>query len=1100
MSCHHSARLPFALCALAALVAPGARAQFQDFTGWTGIDVGTPQQVQFAQEFERADLDGDGHPDLAVVSWGVSQHKLSILRNLGDETFAPPVHYPLLKGGMDLAVADFDGDGDPDIAVTEGENFATGTTVAIFRNAGDASFALGQRVTVPKGPRGIAACDYDGDGDRDLAVAIYGVAASGTSIKLLVNAGGSFSAGASVTVPVAPACLAAADLDDDGRQDLAVGHDGTDVITVLRAAGATFAAPLVFDVKASTESGSHLFSSIGLADLDRDGDLDIAFSDNTHQKTLPGLFLRGIVTTVRNLGGGAFALGPDIVLRSGASGFTDMDFADLNADGWPDVLGTDHQDWDYALSDGAGGWQMPAGINYGYLGTDEPTAIAALDADHDGDLDALVLGSHSVALTVHRLQDGAPQQGSVATGPDGDIDAADIDGDGDLDLAGGGGGPIHVLRNLGDGSFGPDVTYPSSAFGGPKAVRLRDLNGDGFPDLVIGALSGFNTKLNLGNGNFGALVQWNLPICGLDDLDLVDLDGDGDLDVVIPESAGCPTVPFPRVFVIESNGDGTFVQPTGPAFTTGLSTGVAHGDLDGDGHQDLILAQNSWLEVRLGTGSLQTFSAPILAPAAWAPHGIAVADLDGDDIPDLASCNWGGTGNDFSSETLSVMLGFGDGTFSAPQILACAASWDLGSASAIQSGDIDRDGDIDLAVGNFDSHDVSLFRNDGSGHFLPETRVGGALYLTDIVLADFTGDGIDDLALAGQPALITTPGVVILRGLGERSVAARRSGAGGQRRPAAPGSRRRARAGRAALAAARQGEGRRAGLPHPGLRAARRELRGRRARAEPRRAAALRRQPRRRVRTVGPAAARAPRRPADRRAELDRGPGRPLRPRRVQRRARRGAVSAAPGAPLRRAGRGPTAWLQSAPGYGVRDLRASRPPEPAMKLLAACVLSLALLPACASSGTAHYFSNRGGDLVDIVRGHLILGPAIGARVEVTRMASLGYVWEDRAWAGGLHNRAVGQWHESIASWGLIVGQHDERAMEGIPAVSGDYGWFGGEHSVGYSSTQPDNPLDLLTVRGTVALILGADLELRVGEAVDFLFGLFTIDPAGDDQS
>jgi hypothetical protein len=169
-----------------------------------------------------------------------------------------------------------------------------------------------------------------------------------------------------------------------------------------------------------------------------------------------------------------------------------------------------------------------------------------------------------------------------------------------------------------------------------------------------------------------------------------------------------------------------------------------------------------------------------------------------------------------------------------------------------------------------------------------------------------------------------------------------------------------------------------------------------------------------------------------------------------------------------------------------------------MKRLAVLLLLLPLLPACASSGFNHYFSNRGGDLVDVVRGHLILGPALGARVEVTRLASLGYVWEDHAWAGGLENRAISQWHESIASWGLIVGEHDETAMEGIPMVSGDYGWFSPKGS-GYHSEHMDNVLDLLTVRGTVAVILGADLELRVGEAVDFILGIFTLDPAGDDQ-
>jgi hypothetical protein len=753
------------LAAFAAAVAP-ASAQFQDFTGWTGFDVGSTAQVQFAEEFELADLDGDGHPDLVVTSWGLSQHKLVVRRNLGDQSFGAPAYLPLIKGSMDVAVADLDGDGDLDLAATEGGNDHSGNSVAIFRNGGAANFSLAQRVTVTAGLVGIAAGDFDGDGDRDLATAIAGIAGSGTSVRRLVNdGGGSFTPGSSATVSGGPYALAAGDVDGDGRVDLAVGHEATDVVDVLRSTGAAFAAPISFNVKASTESGAHLFPSVALVDLDLDGDLDVAFSDNTHQKSLP--LLRGIVTTLRNQGGGAFVLGPDIVLRPGASGFTDMAFADLNQDGWPDVLGVDHQDWDFALSNGAGGYVQPSEINYGFLATDEPTAIATLDADRDGDLDALVLGSHSVAMSVHRFEHGAPLQGAAATpGPDGDIDAADIDGDGDLDLAGGGGGFIGVLRNLGDGSFGPLVNYSSGAFGGPKGVKLRDLNGDGRPDLVIGALSGFNTRLNLGNGDFGNLVQWVLPICGIDDIDLADLDHDGDLDVIIPESAGCPNVPTPRVFVVAGKGDGTFLQPAGQAFTsTGLSTAVTHADVDLDGHEDIVLGQNSWLEIYRGNGNL-TFQPRLQVPMAWGPHSIVAADFNADGLPDLASCNWGGLGNDFSAETTTIALGFGNGSFGPAQLLPAGFSWDLGSASAIQAGDIDRDGDMDLAVANFDSHDVSLYRNVGDGSFLPQTRVGGALTLTDIVLDDFTGDGLADLALAGQPALITPPSIVLLRGLG----------------------------------------------------------------------------------------------------------------------------------------------------------------------------------------------------------------------------------------------------------------------------------------------------------------------------------------------
>lgn len=169
-----------------------------------------------------------------------------------------------------------------------------------------------------------------------------------------------------------------------------------------------------------------------------------------------------------------------------------------------------------------------------------------------------------------------------------------------------------------------------------------------------------------------------------------------------------------------------------------------------------------------------------------------------------------------------------------------------------------------------------------------------------------------------------------------------------------------------------------------------------------------------------------------------------------------------------------------------------------MKLLHTCLLSAALLPACASSGGVEgYLSDRGGDLVDILQVHIMAGRVGAVQVDATRYLTLGVTYEDDAWAWGLHNRGVGQWTEDIRAHGLILGRHDENRVVGIPRVSGSYGWdFGGDAS--YMQADPGNALDWLTFRATVALGIGVDVELRVGEAIDFVLGIFTIDIANDD--
>lgn len=173
-----------------------------------------------------------------------------------------------------------------------------------------------------------------------------------------------------------------------------------------------------------------------------------------------------------------------------------------------------------------------------------------------------------------------------------------------------------------------------------------------------------------------------------------------------------------------------------------------------------------------------------------------------------------------------------------------------------------------------------------------------------------------------------------------------------------------------------------------------------------------------------------------------------------------------------------------------------------MKTLCACLLSFALLPACANTTGSDYFMNRGGDLVDIVRFNLKAGAGIGAKWEYSRFLHGGLVYEYKCWAVGLANRELGYWNESILSWGLILGYHDETIHSGLDGrYSGDYGWvFGKEGGNIIQFPDPNNPLDMIAIRGILMVGIGADLDVRVGEALDFALGLFQFDPANDDRN
>jgi hypothetical protein len=169
-----------------------------------------------------------------------------------------------------------------------------------------------------------------------------------------------------------------------------------------------------------------------------------------------------------------------------------------------------------------------------------------------------------------------------------------------------------------------------------------------------------------------------------------------------------------------------------------------------------------------------------------------------------------------------------------------------------------------------------------------------------------------------------------------------------------------------------------------------------------------------------------------------------------------------------------------------------------MKKLALSLI-LCLVPACASTSAGDYFTNRGADLVDILRMHVVAGRAFALKADVFRMIHAGIGWEHNAWAWGLANREVTGWRESVFTWGLILGHYQEQVTgTSENRVSGSYGWSFGEKGNGFEFADQKNWLDILTVRGTVMFGVGLDVEFRIGELFDFLAGIFQFDPSGDD--
>ena len=112
---------------------------------------------------------------------------ISVLKNNGDQNFAAPVYYPvpLQEVVGEVALSDFDFDGDLDAFATIRGNFDQMTKIKVWRNNGDGTFAAPIEFPTGQGPAGIVIADFTGDGKPDVITANYG----GSSISILRHNG-----------------------------------------------------------------------------------------------------------------------------------------------------------------------------------------------------------------------------------------------------------------------------------------------------------------------------------------------------------------------------------------------------------------------------------------------------------------------------------------------------------------------------------------------------------------------------------------------------------------------------------------------------------------------------------------------------------------------------------------------------------------------------------------------------------------------------------------------------------------------------------------------------------------------------------------------
>ena len=494
------------------------------------------------------DVDDDGDPDFAYVCPGSGDLRVLDHTSDGNQWFSDFPAYLLaaLSTPFSVGAADVDRDWDLDLFFSEQLGNSLGLVLQRSRYEFSAAASLGSPETTPNPVRSLAA-DLNGDGAVDL------IAANQVADELAIlfqAAEGDFAQRPLLTVgndsvTRKPETVIAADLDRDGDLDLASANDELNNLTVFLQKDFGFFSLPDFSLGNATDTA--VPQEIAAGDIDGDGRLDLV-SVNRGNTPPEG----GVTIFLQTENG--FEARPSVRLQDERMQRPQtLALADLNDDGRLDIVsGNGDSDNLVVLFQPAGGYRTTLDVDDADLfeirepGLTKPVAVVASDIDLDEQVDLVAAYSTAVGLFRHQEVGGSHEW---------------------------------ILQSrLGNGST------PSSAF-------VADINADGLPDIGSSTSRPSIAFFLQPQGGFQAGGQ---PDEELEDMRIasprfataMDIDADGRLDLFIADSATAQIVRFRQVcsLLFTLSPDDILGGPG----TTDIPSSIALADLDSDGEIDLV--------------------------------------------------------------------------------------------------------------------------------------------------------------------------------------------------------------------------------------------------------------------------------------------------------------------------------------------------------------------------------------------------------------------------------------------------------------------------------------------------------------------------------
>ncbi|MBL8748507.1 MAG: VCBS repeat-containing protein [Planctomycetes bacterium] len=689
---------------------------------------------------------------LAAVAAGCARHEGDIASlTIGSlPRFETRTEYtPGTQRLSDYHVADFDGDGELDMAVIS----LSGEFRVLLGNGTD--FVVTQEAQIGDSPIWIAGGDFDHDGDEDLVV-VRGMA---MAADLWFNDGSaSFTKVGELPLPaIASLSVVTGDLDQDGNLDVIVSAPVAPQIRIFYGDGSG-AFPSTQDL--SLPGGGQPYT-VQIGDVTRDGLPDLIASDN---------ILSRVVVFPGTQGGGGFGNYACELLVPGFPVATSV--GDLSGDGLPDIavscflgkrftvitdilppigqkstLGGDGTDGVSVVLE-----QCPYD-SFDVNMPDRPTISAIADVTGDGrpDLIACLAFRASVVVAPQLAGGGISDDDSTKRFYDAVEDplrpvVADFDHNGrnDLLVLAGGGSRIHLWRSNAAGRLLGARNFDSGLPGASWMVG-GDFDGDGDREVIVG--SDLNTQVSVLGADDPAAATMKLEAtidigAPVAQIEAGDLDLDGRPDLVVSTSGGL------RVLRNVSTGSGyAFVTPAGTPTILGTATapfGATIGDFDRDGNRDIAVCDSvgGGLHIFRGTNTPFVFLPEIVIPLGGKPLDVVAADFTGDRLVDLA----------VSREDMADIVILRNTTPTSGLAPTDPGFENFLSVPVGQSplylitSDFNLDGRADLVVSNGDSGSVTVLYGQATG-FTGQSFPAGT-GPTALLAQDLTNDGLPDILVA----------------------------------------------------------------------------------------------------------------------------------------------------------------------------------------------------------------------------------------------------------------------------------------------------------------------------------------------------------------